>query len=57
MHKDWTHLATGIGYFPTFSKTAMKKPPVSEWWGSMRMHRSRGSDAESAFGNMLLVSF
>lgn len=34
----------------------MKKPPVSEWWGSIRIQRSKGSDAASALGNILLDS-
>ena len=37
----------------TLRKTATKKPPVSPWWGSRRMHRCRGNPPDCGSGNML----
>lgn len=55
------HLGAAVkadaGSSATFCSTATKKPPVSPWWGSRRMQRSRCRLLKSPSANMLLHSF
>ena len=49
-----THLSGWRGGISArFASTAMKKPPVSPWWGRMRMQRSKGICADALSANML----
>ena len=41
----------------TLRSTAMKKPPVSPWCGSTRMHRSSGIASLAESGNMVASNF